>query len=181
MALPSAGAFWHCVASRQGWKSTASVAACTQLLGQGDGVPLVSCHPSPPRPERGSTASSPTSERLLTAPALRLVPWPMAPPRPAPAGAPAPGLLGQPGLSPAELSLLLPQRLGLSGQGWRPGVARPGVDPISTTHTLPSLGQAARLLIASGSPRQEKRGHDGDQGSMIYGAIPRHPASISPA
>lgn len=46
-------------------------------------------HPSPPRPECGSMASSPTSERLLTAPAPCPVPWPVAPPRPAPAGAPA--------------------------------------------------------------------------------------------
>lgn len=166
--------------SRDG-KPTASVAARMQLLGRGGWAPLVSCHRSPRRPECGSMASSPTSERLLTAPAPRPVLGPVAPPRPAPAGAPAPDLLGQPGPSPAELSLLLPQHLGLSGQGWGPGSAGLGVDPVSTTHVLPSLGRAARLLIASGSPSPERRGHDGGQGSMTYGAISRHPASISPA
>lgn len=129
----------------------------------------------------GGTASSPTSECLLTTPAPRPVLGPVAPPRPAPTGAPAPDLLGQPGPSPAELSLLLPQHLGLSEQGWGPGSAGLGVDPVSTTHVLPSLGRAAHLLIALGSPSPEWQGHDGDQGSMTYGAISRHPASISPA
>lgn len=127
--------------SRDG-KPTASIAARMQLLGQGGWAPLVSCHPSPRRLERGrGTASSPTSEHLLTAPAPRPVLGPVAPPRPAPTGAPAPDLLGQPGPSPAELSLLLPQHLGLSEQGWGLGSAGLGVDPVSTTTCCPALAE----------------------------------------
>lgn len=151
--MPFPRAFWHRDGSWQGWK-THHIRRCLHAATWAGrpGASYVLSPPLPPRPERGSAASSPTSERLLTAPTPLPVGGVWPPPDLLQPGLQPQASWASPGLSPAELFLLPPQCLGLSEQGWGPGSAGPNVDPICTTHALPSLGQAARLLIASGSP-----------------------------
>lgn len=55
--------------SRDG-KPTASIAARMQLLGQGGWAPLVSCHPSPRRLERGGAARLPAPPLSISSPPL---------------------------------------------------------------------------------------------------------------
>lgn len=179
-------AFCRCCLAIKCWLSAEmenppppSLPACS-YLGRAAGH-LLCLVTSPRRLERGRHGSSPTSGVFpLTTPAPRPVLGPVAPPD-LPHRAPAQDLLGQPGPSPAELSLPCPSTSGFLNRAG--GRGRPGLvwTPSPPLHVLPSLGRATHLLIALGSPSPEWQGHDGDQGSMTYGAISRHPASISPA